>query len=694
MLRLLFKKDRTLRVDIVALFLSLICVAFAVSISFTYVKNSETILNFSKWAVKRVAAVVIQKLESVKQVSEMIPSVIAGTIQDEAEVSLDNKALVAGLLDEVKFCPFLTGIYVATEQGNLIGVSNIHLYAQTHYSSHASDLLPAEARFGLYSIDNAAPSPYQIWYYKDESFHTVASERIEFAPFDPRTRPWYVGAKEAGSLFWTNVYHYVPTHQPGISVARPFYDQHGQVIGAVGADLSLSFFSEFIAQQKVGKTGEVFIFNNEGKIVVPRETSLTPDGAVQQAFSQFTKAKQEKLVFTYDHIEYLAYFTTFPLIPENGWLIAVIVPINDFFEGMFAMQKEVALISLLILIISGMIVIYYAKKISSPIVQLAHEVDRIQKLDLDSETRVFSHIREVNQLDNSIAAMRLAMRSFGRYVPKEIVKQLFQKEKEIVLGGVKKEITVFFSDIRGFTQISESLPTEILMPQLSAYFDEVSKVILQCHGTIDKYIGDSVMAFWGAPSRLADHTIQACIAALYCKAVIDKFNSEQHCLHKEEFKTSMGIHTGMVIVGNIGTKERMNYTVIGDVVNTAARLQKLDREYEAGIIVSEEVKAKIEGHFALRPLDYAHVKGKKEKIHIYEVLGLTNKEFLHVHAEGSCLAGFDIMATPSQVALAKLFSEAYTHYTEGKTAEAKMLFEQALEQFPDDFPTKFYLKRL
>jgi len=284
-------------------------------------------------------------------------------------------------------------------------------------------------------------------------------------------------------------------------------------------------------------------------------------------------------------------------------------------------------------------------------------------------------------MDNSIASMRLAIRSFAKYVPKEIVRQLIRQGKEIILGGEKKELTILFSDIVGFTPIAEKLSVDLLMPLLAEYFDEMSRVILENQGTIDKYIGDSIMAFWGAPTEIKQPSMHACDSALYSVAVLKKINAKRISNDQPQFTTKFGIDAGMVIVGNIGTNERMNYTAIGDPVNAAARLQVINSTYHTSIIISENVYKDVKEEFLTRPLDVVTVKGKVNKIKIYELIAKSNSDPL-------------IGSSETQRSLAEGFTKAYHTMESGSQMEALRLFKQLQATFPNDEPTNLLIKRI
>ncbi|MFH0948953.1 MAG: adenylate/guanylate cyclase domain-containing protein [Candidatus Aenigmatarchaeota archaeon] len=207
---------------------------------------------------------------------------------------------------------------------------------------------------------------------------------------------------------------------------------------------------------------------------------------------------------------------------------------------------------------------------------------------------------------------------FGKYVSKEVVDEILKKTKaeKIEFGGTKKEITIMFSDIRDFTGISEKMTPEKLVELLNEYLSSMSNIIMQKRGIIDKYIGDAVMAFWGAPLDEKEHAALACEAALEMKAALNKM--------KNKISIGIGINTGDAIVGNMGSSQRINYTVIGDAVNIASRIEGLNKIYGTTIIVSESTMKQVSG-FVFRRLDKIKVKGKTKAVQIYELVGRANE---------------------------------------------------------------------
>jgi adenylate cyclase len=237
--------------------------------------------------------------------------------------------------------------------------------------------------------------------------------------------------------------------------------------------------------------------------------------------------------------------------------------------------------------------------------------------------------------------MTNGLQSFGKYVPASLVRQLIELGEEVKLGGAEVEITTFFSDVAGFTSVSEMMRPQDVMNHLSEYLEHLSKIILDEKGTIDKYIGDSIMAFWGAPVRQADAPVLACRAALACQKKVTQLNAAWTQAGKPIMRTRIGIHTGLAVVGNVGSTERMNYTAVGDSINLASRLEGINKLYGTQIIISESTYQKVAGQFFCRLLDIVAVKGKTQGQKIYElideketILATSIREFCRDYEQG------------------------------------------------------------
>ncbi len=195
--------------------------------------------------------------------------------------------------------------------------------------------------------------------------------------------------------------------------------------------------------------------------------------------------------------------------------------------------------------------------------------------------------KEVASMDESLLNMKGSLRSFSYYVPRDLVRAMLQSGQEAALQGQTRRMTVYFSDIEGMTSIAaETMAPDELVQLLSRYFDEMTQVIAAQGGTVDKFIGDAIMAFWGAPALTADHAARACEAALRSQRKLAELRSAADAAGLANIRARIGIATGDVLVGNVGSHDRFNYTVMGDTVNLASRLEGLNKLYGTRILIS------------------------------------------------------------------------------------------------------------
>lgn len=208
---------------------------------------------------------------------------------------------------------------------------------------------------------------------------------------------------------------------------------------------------------------------------------------------------------------------------------------------------------------------------------------------------------------------------FSKYVNPEVLGEILKNPSAAALGGKEAEITVLFSDIRDFTSISEKMPPTKLVEFLNEYFETMSNKILENRGVVDKYIGDAIMAFWGAPLVDENQTDNAIAAALGMMSALKKLNEKLKSSGKTEINIGIGIYTGPAVIGNVGSKTRFDYTAIGDTVNVASRLEGLNKTYGTNIIFGESVKNKLKRQYNFSFLDSVEVKGRKKSLNIYTI---------------------------------------------------------------------------
>jgi adenylate cyclase len=254
---------------------------------------------------------------------------------------------------------------------------------------------------------------------------------------------------------------------------------------------------------------------------------------------------------------------------------------------------------------------------------LVAETDAIQRFEVQGNPgRVRSTIREIDDLGRSVSTMRAVVRTFSSFVPKRLVQQLVETGAELRLGGSRREVTVLFTDIEGFTNITENADPEQVMLQTSRYLAVMTEVIMAHGGTVDKFVGDGIMAIWNAPTEDADHVAHACAAVLAGRDANQKLNEAFSREGSPAYRTRFGLHTGEAVVGIIGSSDRMSYTALGATVNLAARLEPLNKEYGTTILVSKAVQQQVAERFVFRAVDTIKPRGFGTAVQIFELLGM------------------------------------------------------------------------
>jgi adenylate cyclase len=319
---------------------------------------------------------------------------------------------------------------------------------------------------------------------------------------------------------------------------------------------------------------------------------------------------------------------------------------------------------------------------------LLHATRAVEAGQLSIEVRVTS-MDEIGQLAQSFNRTIVELRAkerikdtFGKYMDPRIVSGLISTSGEHAEAAERRIITVFFSDIKSFSSISEQLTAQAMVTLLNAYFTAVTQAIRDHRGIIDKYMGDGVMAFWTPPFSPGDqHATDACCATLLQREAIVAFRRELPQLlglrrNVPEFKVRMGLATGEVVIGTIGSETAKSYTVIGDIVNTASRLEGINKLYGTEIVVAEDTYRLAQQAVEARELDFVTVVGKTEPVRIFELLGRAGE------------------IAPDTFALRDLFAQGLAAYRERDWDEAEETFQECLKLAPEDGPSRLFEQRV
>ncbi len=456
-------------------------------------------------------------------------------------------------------------------------------------------------------------------------------------------------------------------------------------------DLLLGDANKYIQGIKLTKNSFISIVNSAGDLIatggvnidtvvsnrIPQVSDLKKIPWLEKSLLLYHELKSSPFIFEFAGEDYIAaYEKIFDIKSEHDWLVAIVTPIDDVVAPLRKNMFIGALFTLFTLIIGVVLAVVFASSLSRPIKKLAYDANLICRLQLENISGLVSRVTEICNMAEAFMRMRNALYSFQRYMPIALVKKLIISNKIAAVGGEAKTLTLLFTDIQDFTKLSEGFSPEELMKYLSDYFQSITKIIIDMSGTVDKYIGDGLMVFWGAPIDDEKHAFHACRAAIAAKKALDRLNIKWAKENKPQLKTRFGINSGHVVVGNVGSDERLNYTALGDPVNLASRLEGLSKIYGTTIIVSEYTYNLVKDDFKFRLLDRVAVKGKKNSVYIYELLG----ELDELYALNWEQYNQD-------------FSRAFLCYESGDWKEALDMFNALESRYYDDQVIKLFRSR-
>ena len=561
----------------------------------------------------RTAAVTAAREETALLFS--VPPHIAGELASEAHrgaLPLDNRQHLAALFSErLRAFPRLAIIGYGNEEGDwYVGAGRSDAGEIVEYLADPK-------------INGSVPVEETI---AADGTHTPYTPR-NTDPYSVVTRPWYSAAVAANGPVWSPFYRFA-TDAIGITCSHRFTAPGATTpTGVFHVDVELKGIAKFLGSLRVGKHGGVFLVDGEGRRIV------TPPGdEIDEAAQAIDTAAARHATATLAdpalvRIGRRIYEVIFEPVPTEGGLqlrVGVVVNLRDISRGAYqhaAIAAAVALIALLLAVFAGRSL---SSRIATPIVTIARDLAKVGAFEISRDPAPQSFIREVSELGASVDRMKASLRSFGHYVPTDLVRRLLAHGEEAELGGEIRRLTIYFSDIANFTTISEGMDPDRLVDAIGRYLELMTGTITRHGGTVDKFIGDGIMAFFNAPEELPDHPRQACLAALEGQRLLAGMAAATP-RGEPIFRTRIGLGLGEVLVGNVGTPERFAYTLLGDEVNLASRLEGLNKLYGTAIIASGTVMDEAGDGFEWRRLDRVAVKGRRQGTLICELLGPTGE---------------------------------------------------------------------
>ena len=457
---------------------------------------------------------------------------------------------------------------------------------------------------------------------------------VEIVPADPTTIEFSNLMRESERIIWN-----APFFEDGvthISVAAPLL-KDGRYMGSIIASTTVRHISKIVSElgKAYGTTGFI-LYGNDRVLAHPRVSKMPTleldidnplhslqtldDPVISQMLKQEPEFPNGKATFDGYEVEVsdgsrLVLTRRIERYGTVPWTIGQYLPMEDW-TAQFRRLERAALVSFGILLLSILAAIYLARRMAAPIRNTAERAQKISELNLvEIDYLPPSRITELNAQAMAFNSMLDGLRWFETYLPRNLVRQLIKTRDSSLVESREIELTVMFADIEGFTTLSESRSPKEIAELLNRHFETLNTCIEREGGTIDKYIGDAVLAFWGAPESQPDHAERACRAALAAKKAYEKIGLD--------YGVKIAIHTGPLIVGNIGAVGRMNYTVIGDTVNTCSRIETLAGDLKSDdaitVLVSGAAAQRLDESFTLDSVGSFEVRGRAEQVTIYRL---------------------------------------------------------------------------
>ncbi len=588
----------------------------------------------------------------------------------------------------------MLNIYVGLEDGTFRQARRIHDPQATIH-----DTLPPEGTRYAYRLVEPQPGEGSVDRYifltPDQ---TVLGDVAAPSTYDPRQRPWYRDAVDAGDIVITDPELFWAFGLVGFTVAEPFVVD-GQLLGVVAADVTLDRFSRYLAQKQVSANSLSYLLDDRGQVLAASDgliefgsandsVALTHVADVENRVVALAYGQRQTLdgnqVYnvTLEGRDYIVGLSSFEEDLGKPWRLLVITPLSDFTEAFNSSNRRMVIIGLAAVVVQLTIIAVIASYVASPLQRLSQKVERIQSLERAADLApVRSPVREIAVLSQAVETLDTAVQAFARFVPVGLVRQLLKSDNMLQLGGQSRFLTILFCDVEAFSTLAERIAARDLLSRVSALLGGITRRVHEEKGTIDKFVGDGVMAFWGAPAPLTDHAFHACVAALAIQRDLRQLNEEWRSKGAPEMQLRVGIHSDVVLVGNVGSDERMSYTVLGDGVNIAARLEGCNKIFGTRICISQDTFREAGDQLCTRPIDEVLVKGRRSRVTIYELLG----------AYG---AGAEFEPSERLLEVVRLTQQAFDALVAGDHATALARYRAVLEVRPDDPVAKEHVNRL
>ena len=668
------KKHKTLKFDLLMRIVISVSLSFFVIVGYNNYASQKLVLEMAKTSIKKQEESALEAVGVAVDSGRVIEKEISFLYKS---LDFSNELVQKKILELVKSIEQVSVITLTAKRDELAFIRAFEIRKLSGLKTYMGIEIPKSAQYILNIYEN---SKNMVMFYdaNSELVSKIEGEKPTEADMKP-------------NMEWPNVY--LKNKTPLISYKSLIKKSNESA--EIEIEINLKELSLILNNIRITDRARLFVVDGSSNVIVDSDNI---DGGANKILStkefgnmQLLTALEESKnttkfdkisYFSFDGESYLSAASQLPAIKKLNWKIVTIISTKDFLDKFKEIQRTSFVISILVLFLVLTFLYFQIHKLSEPITYLSVEADKINNLELDDPVHVSSRMREISDLTASMQQLKLSVNNFSKYIPKGLVRRFIDTGEQVEIGGKSVKLTILFSDVANFTTISESTPPQELIFQLSEYFESLSSVIIDNNGTIDKFIGDAIMAFWGAPDADDKQIVNACRAALICQHKLRGLNKYWTVKEQPVLITRIGLHSGTAVVGNVGSTERMNYTALGDSVNLAARLEAINKMYGTYIMISEAVVAGLPSNFITRPIDIVAVKGKNKGVRIFELLGMDNDPYLH--------------SVPDNIKeFALRFEKAFDLYTKQQWEEAIQAFT-ALKQdnlYEDDIMSEAYIER-
>ncbi len=574
---------------------------------------------------------------------------IALTMETAAPEPGNGQGMPRALLTALAHNPHVSRLVQASRDDGFILAENL---------TPGDPANPAQARFALHSRRIGLLGPLENRQFFDADGAPLGPPEPRESELHFQQEAWFRAAVDSGGLVTGNP-EAIPDGS-GLASVVAWPDPSGfQVLAAY---ITVQDLDDTLAEHRLTPGTLHVLTDSRGTVLASSVETIRPGIMAAQAATRpllaiadllvAERLPESEIVLEVEGKTWLAW--VFPVTTpfSRPVRLAVLTPEEEILEDVLArLQRNIAL-SVAASLLGLLLAVYVGRAISRPIQRLTREAARLEKLDMNADFDIHSRITEVQRLSSTLRLSAAALAGFARYVPGALVRRIVSGEIKPELGGERREVSLFFSDIEGFTTVSEPLEPEAVTQALTEYLSRIGTVLSEGGATVDKYMGDAVMAFWNAPTDQPDHARLACLAALKAEAAGKALESEAAARGLPVFPTRFGLHLGEAVIGNIGSADRMNYTALGSAVNIASRIEGLNKYFGTSLLISEQLRKAAGPGFVTRPAGLVIARGAAAPVLVHALMGTDGIEA-------------DTDLPPERIAMAKAWKAPFEAYQAG-----------------------------